>query len=133
MGMKRKGFCPLKAEVVIYIYKKVNMKEVPRDPYYQTHKCTPNSISALTSEIITTVDVALTLNGVQLGAAKTSTNHIFSWSNVTLAHGANTVVATGVLGGVTYTMLSPIAGLRLSSTTTVTGAVTLKALQSITA
>jgi len=38
-----------------------------------------------------------------------------------------------LLGGVTYTMLSPIAGLRLSSTTTVTGAVTLKALQSITA
>lgn len=35
--------------------------------------------------------------------------------------------------GVTYTMLSPIAGLRLSSTTTVTGAVTLKALQSVTA
>jgi len=38
-----------------------------------------------------------------------------------------------LLGGVTYTMLSPIAGLRLSSTTAVTGAVTLKALQSITA
>lgn len=38
-----------------------------------------------------------------------------------------------LLGGVTYTMLSPIAGLRLSSTTAVTGAVTLKALQSVTA
>src|SRR5260370_902302 len=33
--------------------------------------------------------------------------------------------------GVTYTMLSPIAGLRLSSTAAVTGSVTLKALQSI--
>ena len=38
-----------------------------------------------------------------------------------------------LLGGVTYTMLSPVAGLRLSSTTTVTGAVTLKALQSVSA
>lgn len=38
-----------------------------------------------------------------------------------------------LLGGVTYTMLSPVAGLRLSSTTAVTGAVTLKSLQSITA
>jgi hypothetical protein len=38
-----------------------------------------------------------------------------------------------LLGGVTYTMLSPIAGLRLSSTTAVTGAVTLKALQSVSA
>jgi|SRR5882672_10955717 len=35
--------------------------------------------------------------------------------------------------GATYTMLSPLGGLRLSSTTTVTGAVTLKALQSVTA
>ena len=38
-----------------------------------------------------------------------------------------------LVAGVTYTMLSPIAGLRLSSTTTVTGAVTLKALQAVTA
>lgn len=36
-------------------------------------------------------------------------------------------------GGVTYTMLSPIGGLRISSTTTVTGTVTLKALQAVTA
>ena len=38
-----------------------------------------------------------------------------------------------LLGGVTYTMLSPVAGLRLSSTTAVTGAVTLKSLQSVSA
>lgn len=38
-----------------------------------------------------------------------------------------------LVAGVTYTMLSPIAGLRLSSTTTVTGTVTLKALQAVTA
>ena len=38
-----------------------------------------------------------------------------------------------VSGGITYTMLSPIGGLRLSSTGAVTGTITLKALQSITA
>jgi len=64
---------------------------------------TARTAAATTVKVYATTDtVALTLNGVSLGAPKTSTNHIFSWP-VTLAHGANTVVATGVLGGSTYT------------------------------
>ena len=52
-----------------------------------------------------------------------------TWSNLSSA-----VVSSNTDGvGVTYTMLSPIGGLRLSSTTAVTGTVTLKALQSVTA
>jgi beta-galactosidase len=47
--------------------------------------------------------VALTLNGVPLGPARTSSNHIYLWPNVTLAPGVNTVVATGTRGGDTYT------------------------------
>lgn len=53
-----------------------------------------------------------------------------TWSNLSSA----IVSSNADLGiGATYTMLSPIGGLRLSSTTTVTGTVTLKALQAVTA
>lgn len=52
------------------------------------------------------------------------------WSNLSSA-----IVSSNADGGIgaTYTMLSPVGGLRLSSTTTVTGTVTLKALQAVTA
>ena len=53
-----------------------------------------------------------------------------TWASISSA-----IVSSNADGGVgvTYTMLSPIAGLRLSSTTAVTGTITLKSLQSITA
>jgi beta-galactosidase len=47
--------------------------------------------------------VQLKLNGVALGSALTSSNHIYLWPNVTLAPGVNTVVATGTRAGTTYT------------------------------
>jgi len=47
--------------------------------------------------------VLLKLNGVPVGAAKTSTNHIYSWPNLTLSPGANTIEVTGSRGGTTYT------------------------------
>lgn len=55
--------------------------------------------------------------------------------SVTWAALSSAIVSSNadLLGGVTYTMLSPIGGLRLSSTTAVTGTITLKALQSVTA
>lgn len=53
---------------------------------------------------------------------------------VTWAPISSAMVSSNVDGvGVMYTVLSPLGGLRLSSTTTVTGTVTLKALQSVTA
>lgn len=53
-----------------------------------------------------------------------------TWSNLSSA----IVSSNADLGvGFTATMLSPIGGLRLSSTTTVTGTITLKALQAVTA
>lgn len=53
------------------------------------------------------------------------------WANLSSAIVSSNADLSGT--GATYTMLSPIAGLRLSSTTTVTGTITLKSLQSITA
>jgi beta-galactosidase len=49
-----------------------------------------------------TSSVTLTVNGVSLGT-KTSTNHIFIWSNVALQVGNNTVKAVSTQGGNTYT------------------------------
>jgi len=46
--------------------------------------------------------VMVTLNGVSLGA-KSSADHIFSWTGVTLRPGANTVTATGTVNGTTVT------------------------------
>ncbi len=45
--------------------------------------------------------VTLTLNGSTLGS-KTSNNHIFTWHNITLKSGTNTVQADGTLNGNTY-------------------------------
>lgn len=63
--------------------------------------------------------------------ATTLTQTWAALSSTILSSNADPTVAGA--GGVTYTMLSPIAGLRLASTGTVTGTVTLKALQAVTA
>jgi beta-galactosidase len=49
-----------------------------------------------------TDSVSLTVNGVPLGT-KTSGNHIFLWTGVTLQSGSNTVQAAGVKAAGTYT------------------------------
>jgi len=72
--------------------------------YLTSRRWTDRTAAVTTIKVYGSVDsVTLTLNGVALGPAKTSTNHIYSWPNVTLAAGTNTVVATGTRGGTTYT------------------------------
>ncbi len=72
--------------------------------YITSRRWTQRTVATTTVKVYGNADsVTLTLNGVQVGSAKTSTNHIFSWSNVTLAHGTNTLVATGTRGGTTFT------------------------------
>jgi beta-galactosidase len=46
--------------------------------------------------------VTATLNGTSLGA-KSSSDHIFKWTGVTLRNGANTVTVTASIGGTTHT------------------------------
>jgi beta-galactosidase len=46
--------------------------------------------------------VTATLNGTSLGA-KSSSDHIFKWTGVTLRKGANTVTVTASIGGTTHT------------------------------
>jgi beta-galactosidase len=72
--------------------------------YITSRRWTSRTAATTTIKVYGNVDsVTLRLNGVALGAAKTSTNHIYSWANVTLAHGANTIQATGTVGTTTYT------------------------------
>lgn len=54
-----------------------------------------------------------------------------SWANLSSAIATSSGVDIG--GGLIYTVLSPVGGLRLSSTSSTTGTFTLKALQSVTA
>lgn len=57
-----------------------------------------------TVKVYGTVDSAvLTVNGVRVGVAQTSDDHIYRWPGVTLAPGANVVTVTGTRGGTTYT------------------------------
>jgi len=63
--------------------------------YVTSRRWTARTTAVTTIKVYGTVDsVVLTLNGVALGPAKTSTNHIYGWPNVTLAPGTNTVQAT---------------------------------------
>jgi beta-galactosidase len=72
--------------------------------YITSRRWTARTGATTTVKVYGNVDsVTLTVNGVRLGAAKTSTDHIYSWAGVTLAPGANTVTATGTKGGVTHT------------------------------
>jgi beta-galactosidase len=72
--------------------------------YITSRRWTNRTVATTTVKVYGTVDsVVLKLNGVQLGSARTSTNHIYSWSGVTLAHGANTVQAIGTVGSTTFT------------------------------
>jgi beta-galactosidase len=72
--------------------------------YITSRRWTARTVATTTIKVYGNVDsVVLKLNGVQLGAAKTSTNHIYSWANVTLAPGANTVQAIGTVGSATFT------------------------------
>ena len=72
--------------------------------YITGRRWTTRTGATTTVKVYGNVDsVTLHLNGVRLGGAKTSTDHIYSWAGVTLVPGANTVTATGTRGGATHT------------------------------
>jgi beta-galactosidase len=85
-----------------YLYK-ANWTTTPF-VYLTSRRWTDRTSPAITVKVYGTVDSAiLKVNGVQVGPAKTSANHIYSWAGVTLSPGANTVEVTGFRGGATYT------------------------------
>jgi beta-galactosidase len=71
--------------------------------YITSRRWTSRTVAATTIKVYATADsVRLTLNGVPVGGAQTSTNHIYTWP-VTLSPGSNTVAVTGTRGGTTFT------------------------------
>jgi beta-galactosidase len=72
--------------------------------YLTSRRFTDRTVATTTVKVYGTVDsVQLKVNGVPVGAPKTSTNHIYSWPGVTLSPGANVVEVSGIRGGTTYT------------------------------
>jgi beta-galactosidase len=72
--------------------------------YLTSRRFTDRTTATTTVKVYGTADsVVLRVNGVQVGPARTSTNHLFTWTGVPLALGANTVQVTGVRGGTTLT------------------------------
>jgi beta-galactosidase len=72
--------------------------------YITSRRWTDRTDAVTTIKVYGSVDsVTVKLNGVALGSAKTSGNHIYSWASVTLRPGANTVEASGTRNGTTFT------------------------------
>jgi beta-galactosidase len=72
--------------------------------YLTSRRWTSRTAATTTIKVYATTDsVQLRVNGTAIGPPMTSTNHIFSWPNVALARGANTIQVTGARGGTTYT------------------------------
>jgi len=72
--------------------------------YLTSRRWTDRTDATTTIKVYGTADsVLVKINGVQLGAAKTSTNHIYTWPNVTLSPGASVIEVVGARGGTTYT------------------------------
>jgi beta-galactosidase len=65
---------------------------------------TARTQTTTTVKVYGTVDGAvLSVNGVPVGGTRTSADHIYTWPNVTLNRGVNTVIVTGARNGTTYT------------------------------
>ncbi|WP_394835616.1 beta galactosidase jelly roll domain-containing protein [Pendulispora rubella] len=71
--------------------------------YITSRRWTDRTAATTTIKVYGTVDSArLTVNGNAVGGAVTSSNHVYTWANVTLSPGANVVEVTGNKAGVTY-------------------------------
>jgi beta-galactosidase len=69
--------------------------------YITSRRFTTRTRAATSIKVYGTMDsVELKLNGVSLGS-KTPVDGVYTWPNVTLVHGANTVEATGTRGATT--------------------------------
>ncbi len=104
-GRNDKGLCTYdrKTPKDAYYWYKANWTTAPfvyiTDRRFVTRTTATTNIKVYAN----TSSVTLTVNGVSLGT-KTSTNHIFIWSNVALQVGNNTVQATASQGGSTDTV-----------------------------
>jgi beta-galactosidase len=88
-----------------FYWYKVNWSSAPT-VYITSRRWTSRTTASTDVKVYSNASsVALTLNGVSLGA-RSSTDHIFTWTGVTLQPGANTVTATAgsLVDSVTWTL-----------------------------
>ncbi|MGI5241117.1 glycoside hydrolase family 2 TIM barrel-domain containing protein [Dactylosporangium sp. CA-139066] len=85
-----------------FYWYKANWSAAPT-VYITSRRWTQRTTAATDVKIYSNASsVTLTLNGASLGA-KSSADHIFTWTGVTLRSGTNTVTATAVINGSTVT------------------------------
>jgi beta-galactosidase len=85
-----------------FYWYKVNWNPAPM-VYLTSRRWTQRTTAATQVKVYSNASsVTLTLNGTSLGA-RSSTDHIFNWTGVTLRQGANTVTATATINGTTLT------------------------------
>ena len=56
----------LETEVIVNVYKELDKENIPTNPGNKTHKGTPDSVPALATKIIATVNIVFVVNGVDL-------------------------------------------------------------------
>ena len=88
-------------------------------------KTTTLQVTATSGSSVTAMTVQVTLDDPTTTPAPT-----LAWADVSsaIATSSNAGIPTGVI----YTLLSPIGGARLSATSSASGTITLKSLQSVT-
>jgi len=89
-------------------------------------KTTTIQLTATSGSSVTAMTVQYTLDDPTTTPAPTIT-----WADLSSAIATSS--GTGISGGTTYTVLSPLGGLRLNATSSASGTFTLKALQAVTA
>ncbi|WP_394825581.1 glycoside hydrolase family 2 protein [Pendulispora albinea] len=86
-----------------FYWYKANWTDVPF-VYITSRRWTERTSPTTTIKAYGTVDSArLTVNGTPVGGAVVSNHHAYTWPDVTLAPGANTVTISGTRAGATYT------------------------------
>jgi beta-galactosidase len=85
-----------------FYWYKVNWSSAPT-LYITSRRWTPRTAASTVVKVYSNAaSLTLTLNGTSLGA-KTSSDHIFTWTGVTLRTGANTVTANATINGTPVT------------------------------
>jgi hypothetical protein len=64
--VKRVSLCTLKSKIVIHINKESDQRNIPADPNNKTHEGAPDSVTSFATEIVTAINVALAINGMDL-------------------------------------------------------------------
>ncbi|MCL2649756.1 MAG: T9SS type A sorting domain-containing protein [Candidatus Azobacteroides sp.] len=85
-----------------FYWYKANWNQKDKFVYITSRRYSPRKKNPITIHIYSNCEsVSINVNGTVYDA-KTSTDHIFDWSNIVLQEGENKIEATGISGGIEY-------------------------------